>query len=407
MLHGGGRAVKYPLLQNTELAGRKVFLRLDLNVPLHDGRIADDSRIKAALPTIRYILDKGASLVIASHLGRPGGKRNADYSLASIAYRLETLLGRKVLFAPDCIGARTETMVASLKPGDVLLLENLRFHPEEKEGDPDFSRKLAYCIDIYVNDAFGTCHRKHASLKGLPEFLGGGYIGLLVQKELHIFDEMLSSPARPFTLLLGGAKASDKIPVIENLLPRLDHILIGGGMAFTFMKTLGMNVGRSLLELDRLGAAEKVLKEADKFGVDIFLPLDIVIAPSPGSPEQARTVSADSIPANEAGLDIGPRTVEQFGRVIEKSCTVVWNGPLGVFEIPPFDRGTRRIASILANVTKTGTISVVGGGDSVRAVVEAGHFNDISFVSTGGGASLILLEGNELFALEALGGERS
>jgi phosphoglycerate kinase len=404
MLYGRGRVVKYPLLQDTELAGRKVFLRVDMNVPIQNGRIADDSRIRAVLPTIRYILDNGASLVIASHLGRPGGKRNIDFSLAPVASRLEELLGQKVFFTPDCIGARTATMVASLKPGDVLLLENLRFHPEEKEGDPDFARKLAYCIDIYVNDAFGTCHRKHASLKGLPEMLGGGYIGLLVQKELHIFDEMLSSPARPFTLLLGGAKVSDKIPVIENLLPRLDHILIGGGMAFTFMKTMGMNVGRSLLELDRLGAAEKILKEADKSGVDIFLPLDIVIAPSSGSPEKARTVAADSIPANEAGLDIGSGTVEQFGKIIEKSCTVVWNGPVGVFEIPPFDRGTRKIASILADATKNGTVSVVGGGDSVRAVVEAGLEKKISFVSTGGGASLILLQGNELYALEALRG---
>lgn len=397
--------MKYPLIQDAELAGRKVFLRLDLNVPIQEGIIADDSRIKAVLPTIRYILDQGASLVIASHMGRPGGKRNADFSLTPVAFRLEKLLGQKVFFAPDCIGARTETMVASLKPGDVLLLENLRFHPEEKEGDPDFARELAYCIDIYVNDAFGTCHRKHASLKGLPEFLGGGYIGLLVQKELHIFGEMLSSPARPFTLLLGGAKVSDKISVIENLMPRLDHILIGGGMAFTFMKTMGMNVGRSLLELDRLGAADKILKQADKLGVDIVLPVDIVIAPSPGNPEKARTVAADSIPSNEAGLDIGPRTVERFGKVIEKSCTVVWNGPLGVFEIPPFDRGTRSIASLLADVTKNGTISVVGGGDSVRAIVEAGHFKDISFVSTGGGASLILMEGNKLYALEALGGD--
>lgn len=397
--------MKYPLIQNAKLAGRKVFLRVDLNVPIQNGIIADDSRIKAALPTIRYILDQGASLVIASHMGRPGGKRNSDFSLAPVAFRLEELLGKKVFFAPDCIGSRTATMVASLKPGDVLLLENLRFHPEEKEGDPDFARKLAYCIDVYVNDAFGTCHRKHASLKGLPEFLGGGYVGLLVQKELHIFDEMLSSPARPFTLLLGGAKASDKIPVIENLLPRLDHILIGGGMAFTFMKTLGMNVGRSLLELDRLGAAEKMLKQADKLGVDIVLPADIVIAPSPGNPEKARTVAADSIPSDEAGLDIGPKTVEKFGKVIERSCTVVWNGPLGVFEIPPFDRGTRRIASILADVTRNGTISVVGGGDSVRAVVEAGLEKSISFVSTGGGASLILLEGNELYALDALGGD--
>ncbi len=398
--------MKYPALQDAELSGRRVFLRADLNVPLKDGRIVDDTRIKAILPTIRYLLDRGASLIIASHLGRPGGVSNPELSLAPVADRLGELLGKKVLFAPDCIGARVNTIAASLNSGDILLLENLRFHPEEKQGDMDFARKLASNSDIYVNDAFGTIHRSHTSLTGIPALLKGGYTGLLVQKELKVFGEMLSSPVRPFSLLLGGAKVSDKIPVIDNLLSRLDHLMIGGGMAFTFMKEMGMSVGTSLLELDRLGAARQILNDADKYGVDIHLPLDIVIAPSAGRPDLARTVPANSIPDGMAGLDIGPDTVEEFGKIIGKSCTVVWNGPMGVFEIPPFDSGTRGVAKALAEVTGNGTVTVVGGGDSVRAVMEAGLEDSITFVSTGGGASLKLLQGMELPALVALKGGR-
>ena len=398
--------MKYPELKDAELRGRKVFLRADLNVPLEDGRIADDTRIKAIIPTVQYLLDNGASVIIASHLGRPGGTIHNELSLAPVADRLAELLGKKVSFAPDCIGARVNTLAASLQPGDILLLENLRFHPEEKKNDIDFARKLASNSDIYVNDAFGTIHRSHASLTGVPEVLKGGYIGLLVEKELKVFLEMLLSPARPFSLLIGGAKVSDKIPVIENLLPRLDHLMIGGAMAFTFMKEKGLNVGTSLLELDRLGAARKLFDDAEEFGVDIHLPVDIVTAPSTGRPDLAQTVPADAIPYDMAGLDIGPETVEEFGKIIRKSCTVVWNGPMGVFEIPPFDCGTRGIAMTLAEVTGNGTITVVGGGDSVRAVVEAGLSDKITFVSTGGGASLKLLQGVELPALTVLGGNQ-
>ncbi len=274
----------------------------------------------------------------------------------------------------------------------------------KQTGSNEFSRKLASNSDIYVNDAFGTIHRSHASLTGVPRVLRGGYIGLLVQKELKVFVEMLSSPARPFSLLIGGAKVSDKIPVIENLLPRLDHLMIGGAMAFTFMKEMGLNIGTSLLERDRLGAARKLFNDAEEQGVDIHLPADIVIAPSAGRPDLAQTVRADAIPDNMAGLDIGPRTVEEFGKIIRKSSTVVWNGPMGVFEIPPFDDGTRGIAMILSEVTGNGTVTVVGGGDSVRAVVEAGLEDKITFVSTGGGASLKLLQGAVLPALVLLGG---
>jgi len=398
--------VKYPVLKDAELRGRRVFLRADLNVPLEDGRIADDTRIKAIIPTVEYLLDNGASVIIASHMGRPGGAIHNELSLSPVADRLGELLGKKVSFAPDCIGARVNTLAASLQPGDILLLENLRFHPEEKKNDIGFARKLASNSDIYVNDAFGTIHRSHASLTGVPKVLKGGYIGLLVEKELKIFMEMLAFPARPFSLLIGGAKVSDKIPVIENLLSRLDHLMIGGAMAFTFMKEKGLNVGTSLLDHERLGAARKLFDDAEKFGVDIHLPIDIVAAPSAGRPDLAQTFPADAIPYDMAGLDIGPETVEEFGKIIRKSCTVVWNGPMGVFEIPPFDCGTRGIAMTLSEATGNGSVTVVGGGDSVRAVVEAGLSDKITFVSTGGGASLKLLQGVELPALTVLGGNQ-
>lgn len=399
--------MKYPVIDEAQLGGRKVFLRVDLNVPMKDGHIADDTRIRAVLPTLRYIIENGASVIITSHMGRPGGKWNPDLTLAPVAERLGELLGRTVFFAPDCIGARVTTMVAALKPGDLLLLENLRFHSEEKKSDMTFAARLASLADIYVNDAFGTSHREHASLKGVPEILGGGYVGFLIKKELEILHDLLSSPAKPFALLLGGSKVSDKIPVIENLLPKLDHLLIGGAMAFTFMKAEGLEIGNSLVELDRLGAATKILKDARDIGIDIHLPVDIVVSPSSGRPELATTVSAEQMPRDQAGLDIGHRTVEEFGEIISRSCTIVWNGPMGVFEISPFDTGTREVAAIIAEATKNGTLSFVGGGDSVRAVVEADLADQISFLSTGGGASLQVLQGTKLKSLEALGGSDS
>jgi len=399
--------VRYPSIKEAELKGRRVFLRADLNVPLEDGRVADDTRIRGVLPTIRYLLDSGASVVIASHLGRPAGSRNPGLSLAPVADRLDELLEMEITFAPDCVGARVNTLRASIQPGDILLLENLRFHPEEKAGDEHFARQLAGNADLYVNDAFGTSHRAHASMVGVPGILGGGYAGLLVERELQVFGRMLSSPEKPFTLVLGGAKVSDKIPVIENLLPLLDNLLIGGGMAFTFMKEMGMEVGNSLVELDRLGAARKIMDDAEAQGVDLVLPPDIVVAPSTDRSDQAGTVPADSIPHQQSGLDVGPDTVSRFAEVIYSSSTVVWNGPMGVFEIPPFDAGTRGIASAMAAAAEQGVFTVVGGGDSVRAVSEAGLEDRISFVSTGGGASLMLLQGQELPALAALKGSRT
>lgn len=399
--------MRYPALSDAELEGRRVFLRADLNVPLENGRVADDTRIRGVVPTLRFLLDKGASVVIASHLGRPGGSTNPGLSLAPVADRLEDLMDMKVTFAPDCIGARVSTLRASMKPGDILLLENLRFHPEEKEGDEQFARQLAGNADLYVNDAFGTSHRAHASMVGVPSILGGGYAGLLVERELEVFQERLESPERPFTLVLGGAKVSDKVPVIENLLPGLDSILIGGGMAFTFMRELGLEVGNSLVELDRLGAAGKIMEDAGERGIEVLLPSDIVVAPSTDRSDLARTVPADSIPERETGLDIGSGTVEEFARVICSSSTVVWNGPMGVFEIPPFDAGTRGIAEAMATASDSGTFTVVGGGDSARAVAEAGLNDRLGFVSTGGGASLKLLQGKELPALAALRGART
>ena len=392
----------YPVLEDTDFAGRRVFLRADLNVPLEDGRVADDTRIIGSLPTIRYLVDHGAMVIIASHLGRPIGMVDPALSLAPVAKRLEELLGRKVSFAPDCIGARVQTLVEAMKPGDVLMLENLRFHAGEKTDNPEFASELAALADVYVNDAFGTAHRAHASLTGVPSVLGGGFIGRLVEKELRMFRGVLQDPARPFTLLLGGAKVSDKVPVIENLLDRLDTILVGGGMSFTFMKALGFDIGTSILETELVDTAGKIIKNASERGVRLILPHDVIVAPSPDMAIEARTVPSDSIPPGMKGLDIGPSTVREFTEVVKASGTVVWNGPMGLFEIPPFNIATLEMARAMAMSTVTGAITVVGGGDTVRAVSEAGLAEGITFVSTGGGASLKLLQGRSLVALRPL-----
>lgn len=385
------------------LDGSRVFLRADLNVPLEDGRVADDTRIREVLPTIRLILDRGASLVMASHLGRPDGEAVPSMSLAPVAVRLTELLGRQVVMAPDCVGRRVEALAAGLRPGGLLLLENLRFNPGEEAGDPGFAAALAGLADVYVNDAFGTCHRAHASMTGVPSLLGGGYVGLLVEKELDFFRRATVDPARPFTLLLGGAKVSDKVPVIENLLDRVDNILIGGGMAFTFMAAAGTGVGRSLLEPDRIAVAAEIVRRAGEAGVRLVLPSDVVVSTSPDDPGGARTVPADAIPDDEVGLDVGPSTVAEFSRIVMQSGTIVWNGPMGLFEKKPFDAATTAIARALAEATSRGALTVVGGGDSARAVAEAGVEGSVSFVSTGGGVSLKLLQGKPLVALQALG----
>lgn len=404
-LHDRNRALRYPSVRELSTEGRKVFLRADLNVPLENGVVADDTRIRAVLRTIRFLLDQGSAVIIASHLGRPKGTVVPGLSLRPVAGRLSELLRIKVMFAPDCIGPGVETMASLLGLGDVLLLENLRFHREEKEGDMQFAASLASLAELYVNDAFGTCHRDHASMCGIPRILGGGYAGFLVERELEVFDEILSSPSKPFTLLLGGAKVADKIPVIENLLDRIDNLLIGGGMAFTFLKAMGKEIGNSIVEPDSLQIAARIIEEAGNMGVNVMIPWDVAIAHSPKEGAFARIVSADEIPSDQAGLDIGQETSEEYARIIRESGTVVWNGPMGLFETPPFDTATRIVAAAMAEATDRGTTTVVGGGDTVRAVSEAGVSNRLTFVSTGGGASLMLLEGRELPALAALGGD--
>jgi phosphoglycerate kinase len=396
----------YPSLRNADVKGRRVFLRADLNVPVENGVVRDDNRIRAVLPTIEDILARGASLVVASHLGRPDGKVVPGMSLAPVAARLGELLGRTVLLAPDCTGLRVETMAAAQKPGDILMLENLRFHSEEEDGDAAFASQLASLADVYVNDAFGTCHRAHASMTGIPLVLGGGFVGYLVEKELDFLVGSTSNPRKPMTLLLGGAKVADKIPVIENLLDKTQNILIGGGMAFTFLRAGGLEVGRSLLEPDRIPVAEGIMEKARTAGVNLVLPVDVVVAPSPDQGELAATVGVEGIPSDMAGLDIGPATVDIFGRIILESGTVVWNGPMGLFEKKPFDSATRALAGRMAEATGRGAVTIVGGGDSARAVDEAGAAGRVSFVSTGGGVSLELLQGRRLPALEALLGAR-
>jgi phosphoglycerate kinase len=396
--------VKYPVIRDLQTRGRKVFLRADLNVPLASGQIADDTRIRAMLPTLRFLLEQGSSVILASHLGRPKGSVNPDLSLRPIAEKLSELLRIKVIFAPDCVGPYVEQMASTLGLGDTLLLENLRFHPEEENCEEGFSRKLASLAELYVNDAFGTCHRKHASMCGIPRVLGGGSIGFLVERELDVFDSILSFPDKPFTLLLGGAKVADKIPVIRHLLDRIDNLLVGGGMAFTFLRAMGRETGTSIVEEGSLDTAAGIIEDARNMGVNVMLPFDLVVAHSSAEGAYARMVPADGIPPDQAGLDIGAETAEAFAGVIRESGTVVWNGPMGLFEVPPFDNSTRIIASTLAEATSRGTTTVVGGGDTVRAVVESGVVNRLTWVSTGGGASLKLLGGKELPALKALEG---
>jgi phosphoglycerate kinase len=393
-------------IRDLSLNNHRVLMRVDFNVPLEDGRVIDDTRIRETLPTIEYALRHGARLVLVSHLGRPKGKRNLAFSLKPAAERLRMLLdkelarGENVGFCPECIGPEAEEMAGRLEQGQTLLLENLRFHPEEEANDPKFAKQLAGLADYYVNDAFGTAHRAHASTVGVTTFVQKSAAGLLMEKELQYLGKVLRHPERPFIAILGGAKVSDKIGVIRNLLDKVDALIIGGGMAYTFLKAQGEPVGKSLVEEDKVELARELLKEAKKHKLKFLLPTDHVVAEKIDANAIVRTVPTGGIPDNMMALDIGPKTVEAFTEEIGRALTIVWNGPMGVFEVSPFAKGTFKIAHAVAE--NVGATSIVGGGDSVSAVNAAGVADKITHISTGGGASLEFLEGKKLPGVEAL-----
>jgi phosphoglycerate kinase len=382
-------------VRDFDARGKRVFLRVDFNVPLEDGKVADDSRIRAAIPTIRYLLGQGARVILASHLGRPDGKVQDGLRLRPVAARLSQLLGRTVPVTGDALGVGTEDAVKRLRNGEVLLLENLRFHPEEEKNDPKFAQQLASYADVYVNDAFGTAHRAHASTVGVAKLLPA-YAGLLMEKELEMLGRLLEDPERPFAAILGGAKVSDKIKVVENLLSKIDLLVVGGGMANTFLLATGRSVGKSLAEHDRVDDAKKILETAEAKGVRVVLPVDVVIAKEVTRGTEYKTLGVEKLPASWHIVDVGPRTREVIEEALEPARTVFWNGPLGVFEIPSFAHGTKAIARFLAGRAKAGATVVVGGGDSVAAIEQQGLASAFTHISTGGGASLEFLEGREL-----------
>jgi phosphoglycerate kinase len=390
-------------VEDLDLKGKRVLMRVDFNVPLKDGRVADDKRIRAALPTIKYIGNAGGKLILMSHLGRPKGRHLPEMSLRPCVTVLNALLGKKVRFADDCIGEAAEAAVASLDEGDVLLLENLRFHQEETDNDPEFAAKLAKLGDVYVNDAFGTAHRAHASTEGVTHYISQCAAGFLMMKELTYLGGVMADPQRPFIAILGGAKISGKIDIISNLLPRVDKIIIGGGMTYTFLKAQGKEIGKSLLEEDKINLAEELLEQG---AGKIILPVDCMVtdifdfgARKVGALE---AVAADAIPADKFSLDIGPKTIATFQPMVRSAQTVVWNGPMGVFEIEETAKGTYAIAKALADATASGATTVVGGGDSAAAINKAGLAESVSHVSTGGGASLEFMEGKVLPGVAAL-----
>jgi phosphoglycerate kinase len=390
-------------IRDLDMSGKRVFVRVDFNVPLEGGRVGDDTRITETLPTLELAISKGARLVLASHLGRPKGKPDPKYSLRPVAERLADLIGRRVDFAADCVGEEAEAKSKALTPGGVLLLENVRYHPEEEANDENFSRRLAaLCDGLFVCDAFGSAHRAHASVVGITRFVKQSAAGLLMERELAYLGKAISNPERPFVAVLGGAKVSDKIEVVENLMKIADAMLIGGGMAYTFLKAQGLPVGASLVEADKVELAGRLIADARARGFRLVLPVDHVVAAAFKADAEKKTMSVAQTPDGWMGLDIGPETVTQFNSEIASAKAIVWNGPMGVFEWPAFAQGTLEVARAVAKATAAGATSIVGGGDSVAAVHQSGVADQISHISTGGGASLEFLAGAKLPGVEAL-----
>ena len=383
----------------SDVAGKKVLVRVDFNVPLADGRVSDDTRIKAHLPTLTALRDAGAKIALVSHLGRPKGTVNLKYTLEPVGEELAKLTGWSVRFVSDCIGEKVDEAVADWKDGEVLLLENVRFHPEEEKNDMEFAKKLVKNFDVFVMDAFSAAHRAHASTRAAAELIPS-FSGKLIDREITMLSAARDEPKKPFVLILGGAKVSDKIAVVENMLKKADTILIGGGMAFTFLKAQGLEIGKSLCETEKLDFAAKMLEEAKALGVKILLPVDAIVAPEFKADAPAKAVKADAIPQDEMGLDIGPETAELFSKEILAAKTVLWNGPMGVFEMPAFAKGTEAVAKALADATANGALTVVGGGDSAAAIALFKMEDKVSHVSTGGGASLEFFEGKSLPGIE-------
>lgn len=389
-----------PSIRDFDFTGKKVLVRCDFNVPLEDGKITDDRRISEAVPTIDYLLNHGAAVILCSHLGRPKGGPSPEFSLKPVANQLASLLYRNVRLLPDCVGEEVRDTCAALQPGEVVLLENVRFHPEEEKNDPAFAQELASLADFYVNDAFGTAHRAHASTAGVADYLPSA-AGFLIDKEIEYLGKAVNDPKRPLVAVMGGSKVHDKIALIDNMLPKVDRLLIGGGMVFTFLKAQGKEIGKSLLDSESVEYAAGLLRDnPDK----ILLPTDVVVAPEFKADAPATVVSVDSIPSDQLGLDIGPDSAEAFGKVIAEAGTVIWNGPMGVFEMDAFANGTKAVAKAMA---ESSALTIVGGGDSAAAVEKFGYADAMSHVSTGGGASLEFLEGKVLPGIAALGKKNS
>ena len=386
-------------IEDLDLRGKRVFIRADFNVPLDDNlMVTDDRRIRSTLPTINYAIDEGAKVILSSHFGRPKGKRDPKLSLAPVAKRLQRLLNKDIIFIPDCVGSQVESLVSKMKEGDVVLLENLRYHPEEEQNNEEFARALASLADVYVNDAFGTAHRAHASIVGVPKFLPAA-AGFLLKKEIEYLRGAIENPVRPFVAILGGVKVSGKINVLENLVGKVDKVLIGGGMAYTFIKAMGYEVGNSLVEEDMFETAQRIRRKLRGMGIKFYLPVDCVIAQGIETSTETKIIPTLEIPKGWAALDIGPATARLFSEAIQDAKTILWNGPMGVFEEDAFSRGTFAVARAVADAY---ALTIVGGGDTDLAVHRAGVSDAISFISTGGGATLQLLEGKELPGIAVL-----